>query len=405
MFLGKALQGTAFDSVWKGHKKGELNGGAKSIHFFTTCPEAWGGSEELWSGAARRLVHDDFQVTATLTCFEGTHPRVVDLIDEGVRMERFRGVPLLRRFGIGGRWEPTLTVARLRALKPKLAVISQGENIDGYRFILYCRAASIPYVIICQKAMEDLYPPDSYREELRMLFGEAERVYFVSNHNRTVTETMLAKKLPNAEVVWNPFIVDCQSELPWPPLDDGRFRLACVARLWIRDKAQDVLLKVLAQDKWKKRPLEVRFYGSGVNEVGLRELSQMLGTESQVRFCGFAENVTDVWRQCHGLILPSRHEGLPLALVEAMLCGRPAITTNAGGIGEALEDNVSGFMAPACTVEAIDEAMERAWNRRAEWQKIGMTAARLIRQKIPQDPCGLFADKLKEIYRRVVSSR
>jgi glycosyltransferase involved in cell wall biosynthesis len=405
MFLSNALQGSAFNSVWKGDKKSEGRDGAKSIQFFTTCPEAWGGSEELWSGAARRLLRDDFQVTANLSYFEQTHPRVIDLIESGVRVEKFRGLPVLWRYNFGGRWEPALTIARLRASKPKLAVISQGENLDGYRHILYCRAASIPYVIICQKAMEDQYPPDSYREELRKLFGEAERVFFVSHHNREVTETMIAKKLSNAEVVWNPFIVNYDGELPWPALDNGRFQLACVARLWVRDKGQDVLIKVLAQDKWKQRALDVRFYGNGVNGVGLQELSAMLGTESQVKFCGFAENVTEVWCQCHALILPSRHEGLPLALVEAMLCGRPAITTDAGGNSEALEDEVTGFMARGCSVASVDDALERAWNRRGEWQKIGLTGARLIRKKVPQDPCGVFAEKIKEIYSHVVSSR
>jgi glycosyltransferase involved in cell wall biosynthesis len=350
------------------------------------------------------LVRDDFQITANLLCFEQTHPRVSNLIDSGLRVEKFRGVPLLWRVNFGGRWEPALTIARLRATKPKLAVVSQGENIDGYRQILYCRAASIPYVIICQKAMEDQYPPDSYRVELRMLFGEAERVFFVSQHNQIATEETIGMRLQNAEVVWNPFNVDYDIELPWP-VDDGKLHLACVARLWVHDKGQNLLLKVLAQEKWKKRALDVHFYGNGINSVAIEELARMLGTDSQVKFCGFTENVTDVWRKCHALILPSRHEGLPLALVEAMLCGRPAITTDAGGNAEVLDDEVSGFIARACTVESIDDAMERAWNRRSEWQKMGATAARLIRKKVPQDPCGIFADKLKEIYRNVVNSR
>jgi glycosyltransferase involved in cell wall biosynthesis len=405
MFLSKALHKSAFSSVSTLEQKRAGGEKAKSIQFFTTCPEAWGGSEELWSGAARRLVDEDFQVTANLSYLEETHPRVLGLIESGVRVEKYRGVPLFWRFhGFGGRWEPALTIAHLRATKPRLAVISQGENLDGQRQILYCRAASIPYVVICQKAMEDECPLDENRDDLRESFAHAERIFFVSQHNRAVTEERLGQKLANAEVVWNPFNVDYHPDLEWPSMADGRFRLACVARLWMRDKGQDVLLKVLAQEKWKKRAIDVRFYGNGHNAQGLAEMARMLGTE-HVQFCGFADDVTEVWRQCHALILPSRHEGLPLALVEAMLCERPAIATDAGGNAEVLEDEVTGFLAPSATVGGVDDAMERAWNRRTEWQKIGMNAARLIRKKVPEDPCAIFADRLKEIYCDVVRSR
>ena len=407
MFLGKALQGSAFDIVCKEKDKDVGAGSPKSIRFFSTCPEPWGGSEELWSGAAKRLVKEGFQVTANLTCFVQNHPRVVSLIESGVRMEMYRGVPLFWRYhGLAGRWERALTVARLQATKPDLAVISQGENMDGHRQILYCRAASIPYVIICQKAMEDRYPMDMNRDKLRKSFTQAERVFFVSHHNRAVTEERIGQKLANGEVIWNPFNVDYHKTLPWPAPESGdRLHLACVARLWVHDKAQDLLLKVLAQEKWRKRAIDVSFYGNGHNAVGLEELSRMLGTQSQAKFCGFADDVTEVWRRCHALVLPSRHEGLPLALVEAMLCGRPSITTDAGGNSEVLDDEVTGFMARSCSIGAIDDAMERAWNRRAEWQQIGAEAARVIRNKVPEDPCGIFTDKLTAIHRNVVQSR
>ncbi len=403
--FSKALHNSAFSSVSKDSSERPRRVKPRSIQFFTTCPEAWGGSEELWSGVARRLVGEDFQVTANMSYLDKDHPRIVELIESGVLVEKYRGVPGLWRYpGFGWRWEPAFTIAHLRAKRPDLAVISQGENLDGQRQIRYCRSARVPYVIICQKAMEDEWPMDCDREALKESFVRAKRVFFVSQHNRLVTEERLGQKLPNAEVVWNPFNVDYHPNLRWPGLADGRLRLACVARLWMRDKGQDLLLKVLAQDKWKNRAIEVNLYGSGHNAVGLAELARLMGTE-RVQFCGFAQNVTEVWRQCHALILPSRHEGLPLALVEAMLCERPAIATDAGGNGEVLDDEVTGFMAHSATVAGVDEALERAWNRRADWQKIGQTAGLMIRKKIPEDPCAVFADRLKSIYRDVVRAR
>jgi glycosyltransferase involved in cell wall biosynthesis len=79
-----------------------------------------------------------------------------------------------------------------------------------------------------------------------------------------------------------------------------------------------------------------------------------------LHFTGHTESLDALWRQHHGLILPSRVEGLPLAMVEAMLRGRPVIATRVAGIPEVLEDGASGFLAAAPTVEHLDEAMQRA---------------------------------------------
>jgi glycosyltransferase involved in cell wall biosynthesis len=400
--LSKALHNSVFSSVSKSQPSAPDDGDARSIQFFTTCPEAWGGSEELWAGAARRLVQQGYRVNAHLSFLDPNHPEVVSLLESGVRIERYRGIPFLSRYrGFGNRWEPTFTIARLRALRPLMAVISQGENMDGFRQIHYCKQAQIPYVLICQKAMDDVWPMDEHRSNIRASFNDALRVFFVSEHNRTITEEQIGQKLPNAEVVHNPFKVDYNVKLPWPESPTGGLRLACVARLWTRDKGQDILLRTLALKKWRERDLQVDFFGNGPNEAALRDFAQMLGITDKAHFCGFSRDVTEIWRQHHALILPSRHEGLPLALVEALLCARPAITTDAGGNTEVMQDEETGFIARALTVGAIDDALERAWNRRHEWQKIGVNAARHVRRQVPEDPCGIFTEKIAAIYHEV----
>ena len=139
--------------------------------------------------------------------------------------------------------------------------------------------------------------------------------------------------------------------------------------------------------------MEIIFYGDGIRERGLRNLKQYLDL-TNVTFAGFTDRSEEIWGQCHGLILASRMEGLPLALVEAMLCGRLSIATDIGGNAEVIEDNVSGFIAKAPSVELIDEALERAWQRRDEWEAIGKVAAKKIRELIPRDPVQIFFDKL-----------
>jgi glycosyltransferase involved in cell wall biosynthesis len=193
-------------------------------------------------------------------------------------------------------------------------------------------------------------------------------------------------------VVRNPFKVSWQQRSDWPGTDLG-FRFACIGRLYPMEKGQDLLIRVLGRDRWRSRPVSLTFFGVGEQSVGLAEMAALHGL-ANVRFAGFANDVDQIWTGHHALLLSSRAEGLPLVLVEAMLCGRVPIVTDVAGNSEVVEDDVTGFLAAAPTEDALDEAMERAWQRRAEWRAIGEAAARRIRELVPPDPAGELAERL-----------
>ena len=114
-----------------------------------------------------------------------------------------------------------------------------------------------------------------------------------------------------------------------------------------------------------------------------------------VNFQGHVSNVRMIWEQNHLLVLPSRFEGLPLALVEAMLCARPACVTDVGGNAELCEDGVTGFVAPAATAASISSTLEQAWNRRNEWESMGKAGRARVEELVPGDPIGVFCERLK----------
>jgi glycosyltransferase involved in cell wall biosynthesis len=116
-----------------------------------------------------------------------------------------------------------------------------------------------------------------------------------------------------------------------------------------------------------------------------------------VRFVGQVDDVGAIWSRHQALILPSRCEGLPLALVEAMLAGRLVIATDAGGTKEVVDDNVTGFLASAATPDALEEAMNRAWSRRHEWPQIATVAAERIRRLVPRDPGAALVTALDDL--------
>jgi L-malate glycosyltransferase len=93
-----------------------------------------------------------------------------------------------------------------------------------------------------------------------------------------------------------------------------------------------------------------------------------------VFFHGSVSDMREVWRKNHLLIMPSHMEGMPLAVVEAMLCGRPSVATDVGGILEWITDGVTGYIAGAATLACLDEALERAWRDKENWEAIGKAA-------------------------------
>ena len=116
-----------------------------------------------------------------------------------------------------------------------------------------------------------------------------------------------------------------------------------------------------------------------------------------MEFIGFSDSVEKIWEDNHALLLPSRYEGAPLVVIEAMLCNRIAITTDIGRNRELMDDNESGFVALGATVELMDEAMERAWQKRHQWREMGELAGKQIRERYSDDPVRDFAGDIKQL--------
>jgi glycosyltransferase involved in cell wall biosynthesis len=336
---------------------------------------------------------------------------VMRLASLGCPLYDLARLPLPLRWTIGGaarlvgriRWLGPILYLRWALVRerPDLVVLSQGVNWDGLHHARELQRLRLPYVLISQKATEQYWPDDRARPIVKRMYQHALAAYFVSHHNLRLTEEQLGFRLPNAAVVRNPFLVSWQDALAWPA-SDGVLRLACVGRFHPAEKGQDLLLRVLSQPKWRERPVEVALYGSGEWEAGISEMAALLDLRS-VRVAGFASDVSRIWADHHGLILPSRAEGLPLVVVEAMLAGRVVVTTDVGGSAEVCDDGVTGFIARAATVEDVDDALERAWARRSEWPEIGAAAAAAIRGLVPADPPGELEALLLQVIERGVA--
>ena len=356
---------------------------------------AWGGSEVLWGAAAEKLARRGVQVCVSVKDWGAPVKQIEHLRSAGCKIFS-RPVPSLARraFRKLPPWREYVR-AHLRKLGTgaNLTIISQSKNMDGLEWMEAARSCGFKYAVIVQTAAEMWWPDDSMAERLAESYEGAAAVYFVSEANVELNRRQLATPLRCARVIRNPFNVRYDARPAWPSNDSGILSLACVGRLDVAQKSQDLLLAVLSLPHWRERNVRLSLVGSGINERGLRRLVENAKLTS-VQFGGFVDDIEQVWSSHHALILPSRYEGMPLALVEAMLCGRPAIVTDIAGHSELVRDGVNGFFAKAPTVELLDEAMNRAWENRHRLKEMGEQAAIDVRQWVSADPVEDFVREL-----------
>jgi glycosyltransferase involved in cell wall biosynthesis len=393
----------------------------KQIAIITTCEDDWGGSEELWGRAVPYWIAAGYDITLYKKNLNAEHPQFVKLAGLGVSLREIIPPPappappppkktilrrVLWRLKILPRpvpptpqmWFPDehhYFSHLLGTNMPRLLVISQGINFDGIAAGYVGYIFQLPYVLIAQKAVESFWPnpnkPD--REGMRKVYLGARKTYFVSQHNKQLTEEQFAVRFPHAEVISNPVKVP-REQVPMPGMESG-IKLACIGRYFLLDKGQDILIRIMSKEKWKQRNVTVSFIGSGIDKDALQELAAFLGANN-VEFLSQVDNIVDVWRRYHGLVLPSRNEGTPLVLLEAMACGRVAIVSDAGGNGELVADGENGFIGQA-NEKSFEEALERAWQERHRWEALGKNALNTIMQKIPDEPEKVFAESVLEL--------
>lgn len=390
------------DRIRKGLPAAPNVGGRKRFVFIASNA-AWGGSEILWSATALALARRGHNVVAFKCARRDADEALGELRAAGVAVHDLLRLTMVHRPAMDRlmRWVPGAT--RLleeiripaRLARADLVILSQGGNYDAAFLGEPVRRRASRYAIISHKATELDWPHDDTLPRLRRVFAGAARCYFVADHTRRLTEEQLGFSLPQSELVRNPFEGAWRAESPWPPQEPG-LRIACVARLFIREKGQDQLLRVLAMPKWRQRPLHLSLFGSGPHEQALKGIAQHLSLEN-VSFRGFVDDPSQIWRDHHALVLPSRCEGLPLVLVEAMLSARVPIVTDVGGNAELVRDGINGFLAAVPTESALDDALERAWQARARWREMGERAARDARDTVPPDPADEFAGRLIEL--------
>ena len=127
------------------------------------------------------------------------------------------------------------------------------------------------------------------------------------------------------------------------------------------EKGQDLLLRAFAEVRRSCPGTRLLLVGDGPQEEALRQLAADLGLGEAVLFAGVQAEIEKILPGIDCYVSPSRTEGMPMIVLEAMACGRPIIATEVGAVGELLDEG-AGFLTESGDAEGMASLMIAAAN-------------------------------------------
>jgi GalNAc-alpha-(1->4)-GalNAc-alpha-(1->3)-diNAcBac-PP-undecaprenol alpha-1,4-N-acetyl-D-galactosaminyltransferase len=167
-----------------------------------------------------------------------------------------------------------------------------------------------------------------------------------------------------------------------------------VGRL-VPQKGVDVLLDAMDLVRREIPDARLTIAGAGELEAELKQHSDRLGLEMAVRWLGVKDDLTGWWKTTQVFVLPSRFEGTPNALLEAMAWGIPCVvTTGVGGALDLMQDGRSGRVVESGDATALASAIVGLLSDPAAATEMGEAAREMVKELTPPTIAGRWLDVL-----------
>jgi glycosyltransferase involved in cell wall biosynthesis len=346
-------------------------------------PPIGGGAANASANIARLLAAQGHEVTLLTS-------RFADLPREETRARvRVVRIPALRRRVDHSNAAEQISflvsaalwaVGRLRRRKPEVTLAFFGAPSGVVAWILK-RLYGIPYIVSLRGGDVPGFRPYDFRiyhklmaPGLRLVWRGASAVVANSAGLRDLARRFYSR----IEIPIIPNGVELERFTPpdrsWSPP-----RILSVGRV-VYQKGFDLAAQALAG--LKELPWEWRIAGDGPQMVTLQQLVRDLGLRERVYFLGWQDSTR--LKRCYAaanlFLFPSRHEGMPNAVLEAMASGLPVVATRIAGNEELVVDGETGALVAAEDVESLREALRPMLERAALRERMGRASRRRVQR-------------------------
>jgi glycosyltransferase involved in cell wall biosynthesis len=232
--------------------------------------------------------------------------------------------------------------------------------------------------------------PDDCLVRLGPVLGRAEMTLFrstkgaarlfVANSEAVAANTASAFGLPfhRIEVVYDGLLLDrwwnaAPADLTSSGITSAHRVCLSVARLHPQKGLDDLI--TAARYVHSRHP-DVRFVVAGDGPMRAELEGRVRGEqlEKVIVFLGQRDDIPNLLARAELFVLPSRFEGLPSAIIEAMAAGRPVVATSTAGVPELIDDGSTGWLVPPGAPDRLAEALAEALS--AELIEVGTAARR-----------------------------
>ncbi|GLG06122.1 glycosyltransferase family 4 protein [Sellimonas catena] len=165
-----------------------------------------------------------------------------------------------------------------------------------------------------------------------------------------------------------------------------------------KNKNHEVIIKALA--KLQRPDIQYLLVGKGSLKEYLAEMAKNLGVGEQVHFLGFRNDVAELYKTADIFVFPSKREGLPVALMEAMTCGIASIASGVRGNTDLIKNEFNGILTSPNRSEDYEKAIIRLANNKQVRKKMGEENSKII-QKYSSDNINKI---IKNIYSNIKES-
>jgi alpha-maltose-1-phosphate synthase len=124
------------------------------------------------------------------------------------------------------------------------------------------------------------------------------------------------------------------------------------------------------------------YYTSGLRDLSPREVAPNMHSLGQITS---DQDLLEAYHRCDAFLFPSRFEGLPQAVLEAMACGKPVIAANASSLPEIVVDGVSGILCPTDSIDDFVSACRKLAGDPETRRQYGHAARNRVEELFSED--------------------
>jgi glycosyltransferase involved in cell wall biosynthesis len=204
-----------------------------------------------------------------------------------------------------------------------------------------------------------------------------------------------------ADVIPNPVDVDRFRQAPGAAADNARERLVAIGRL-DPQKGFDLLIEAFANAAGRLENWDLVIYGEGEQRSRLEALIKKFGMEGRISLPGIVRDMPAVYARATAVVHPTRYEGYPNVIAEALAAGKPIIATDCpGGTSELLADGRFGVLIPADDGGALERALVDTLSSRERLAQLGSAARSADTLHRPAQ----IADRWISLFQRAIAAR